>query len=524
MFLTSDRVCAGNPQTIAIFPFEVLSQDDEAFLGKGLTRMVCSRVGDTGEIQVQCRRKSLKDSNIEIVPGMLETLAGENAFSGINFLVKGSLTIMGATISTDAELIDLNKGRVVCYFHESGTSREDILRHAAVISEKIKAVVLGGAVPAARPETFGSTGAAPLVNEVEKSPGGIAANQLSKPEVPVSVSKAPVSVDPVFRSRTFNTEFTGLGSGDVDGDGHADIVLIDEHSLNLFSLQNGTLVKKGQFKGKRYKSFKAVDVADVNRNGKAEIFVTCVDRKAGVCSFVLEWSQGAFKTIVKESDWYFRVVSIDGEKRLFGQQGGYSELFSGGVCSLAWDGAGFEKAGAVSLPPKVDIFSFAKGDLLGAGAEQTLWLDDQGKLTLSRSAVQAEWSNSSSFGSTPFFLGEKAGQASEDQQRHYINTRMAVADLDQDGRNEAIVVHNRDLSKGFLNRFRKFTAGSIKCLAWNASGMRTLWETAQVDGYIADWALEDLDNDGRVELIYCMTRDKGTLLNKKRSVVAVEKL
>ncbi|MBI9088532.1 MAG: VCBS repeat-containing protein [Desulfobacterium sp.] len=519
LFLNSDRAWADNAQTVAIFPFEVLAQEDVAFLGKGLTRMVCSRVGDTDRIQVQCRRKPFKDYSIEINPEVLKTLNTTEAFSGVDYIVKGSLTVMGATVSTDAELIDLNTGRVVCYFHESGSSQSDIVRHAAVISEKVKAVVQGGPVPASQPETFGLKGVSLPQNDVQKDAVTLPSKNLSQPPI-----ATPVAMDEVFRSRTFNTRFSGLASGDVDGDGRADLVFMEEHAISLFSLKGGTLVKKGAFKGKRYNAFKAVDVADVNGNGKAEIFVTCVDRKAGVRSLVLEWNQGALQTVVADSDWYFRVVDLDGRKRLVGQHGGYSDLFSGGVYFLAWDGSGYGKSDAVALPGDVDLFSFVKGDLLGTGSEQTLWLDGAGKLTLTRSTGQNQWASASSFGSTPLFLGEKDGQDLQDQERHYINSRMAVADLDQDGRNEAIVVHNRDLSKGFLDRFRKFTAGSIKCLAWNASGMKTVWETAQVSGCITDWALEDLDNDGRAELIYCIGLDKGTLLNKKQTVVVVKKL
>ncbi len=519
LFLSSDRVCANNAQTVAIFPFEVLAQEDLSFLGKGLTRMVCSRVGDTGRILVECRQKRLKAFGIEIVPEVLKTLNTTEAFSGVDYIVKGSLTVMGATVSTDAELIDLNTGRVVCYFHESGSTQEDIVRHAAVISEKIKGILLGGPVPTAQPETFGSKGVPLPKNDVQKETGVLPSNNLPQPKI-----GAPVAMDKVFRSRTFNTRISGLASGDVDGDGRADLVFMEEHAISLFSLKGGTLVKKGAFKGKRYNFFKAVDVADVNHNGKAEIFVTSVDRKSGVRSLVLEWNQGAFQTVVEDSDWYFRVVDMDGNKHLVGQQGGYSDLFSGRVYTLGWDGSGYEKTEAVVLPGDVDLFSFVKGDLLGAGSEQTLWLNDAGKLTLDRATGQNQWSSASSFGSTPLFLGEKDGQDLEDQERHYINSRMAVADLDQDGRNEAIVVHNRDLSRGFLDRFRKFTAGSIKCLAWNPSGVSTVWETAQVSGCITDWALEDLDNDGRVELIYCIGLDKGTLLNKKQTVVVVEKI
>lgn len=101
---------------------------------------------------------------------------------------------------------------------------------------------------------------------------------------------------------------------------------------------------------------------------------------------------------------------------------------------------------------------------------------------------------------------------------------MALADLDNNGSSEAILVHNRDRTKGLLDRFRSFNAGSLVALAWSSAGVRTLWETEQVKGSIADWALEDLDNDGRPELIYCVNLDGGTLLSKNRSNVVVEKI
>ncbi|WP_041273312.1 FG-GAP-like repeat-containing protein [Desulforapulum autotrophicum] len=512
-------VLAQQAKTIAIFPFEVLAQDDLAFLGKGLTRMISSRTGDSGEIQVQQRQKSLDSFGIELGPEVLESLSTSQDFAGLDYFVSGSLTVMGTTVSTDAELIDVKQGRVVCTFHESGTSHQDLVRHASVIAERMKTIILGGPIPQVTPETFGSTGSAMLEKRGKSQSIPLPASALSQTAV-----TGPVAAGAVFRSRTFDTRFSGVACGDVDGDGRSDLVLMDEHSINFFSFENGTLVKKGEFQGRHYETFKAVDVADVNKNKVAEIFVTCVDRKAKVTSLVLEWQQGAFQALVKDSSWYYRVVRVNGDKQLYGQEGGYSEPFSGGVSALDWDGCGYGRQTAVSLPTGVDIFSFVKGDFLGKGADQTLWVDPGGIVNLSASNGKIEWTSPDSFGSTPLFLGERAGQDLEDQERIYINSKMAAADLDRNGQSEAILVHNRDQSRGFLGRFRKFTAGSVKALSWNAAGMQTLWETEQVKGCIADWALEDLDNDGRPELIYCINLDSGTLLTKIRSNVVVEKI
>lgn len=512
-------VLAQQNKVIAVFPFEVLAQEDLAFLGKGLTRMISSRTGDSGEIQVQQRQKSLESFGIELGPEVLESLSTSQDFAGLDFFVRGSLTVLGATVSTDAELIDVKQGRVVCTFHESGTSHQDIVRHASVIADRLKTIILGGPIPQVEPEIFGSTGSGVLGNSGKSQSLPLPASALSQTAVTV-----PVAAGAVFRSRTFDTRFSGVACGDVDGDGRVDLVLMDDHSINFFSFENGTLVKKGRFQGRHYETFKAVDVADVNQNKAAEIFVTAVDRKANVTSFVLEWQQGAFQALVKDSNWYYRVVRVNGVKQLYGQEGGYSEPFNGGVFALAWNGGGYGRETAVSLPTGVDIFSFLKGDFLGKGVDQTLWVDQGGIVNLSASNDKIEWTSPASFGSTPLFLGERAGQDLDDQERIYINSRMAASDLDHNGRSEAILVHNRDQSRGFLGRFRNFNAGSVKALAWNAAGMQTLWETEQVKGCIADWALEDLDNDGRPELIYCINLDSGTLLTKIRSNVVVEKI
>ncbi len=99
-----------------------------------------------------------------------------------------------------------------------------------------------------------------------------------------------------------------------------------------------------------------------------------------------------------------------------------------------------------------------------------------------------------------------------------------MRDLDGDKLYELILVDNHDLSKGLVKGYRKFTKGSIKSFAWNKANMALQWEGANVEGYIADWTLEDMDLDGTLELVYINGDVSGSLLGGKRSVVVVEKL
>jgi len=54
-------------------------------------------------------------------------------------------------------------------------------------------------------------------------------------------------------------------------------------------------------------NFLTLDVADVNRNGYAEIIVTSVIND-NLRSFIIEMEEGKFRKIVEDASWYYRVL------------------------------------------------------------------------------------------------------------------------------------------------------------------------------------------------------------------------
>jgi len=65
-----------------------------------------------------------------------------------------------------------------------------------------------------------------------------------------------------------------------------------------------------------------------------------------------------------------------------------------------------------------------------------------------------------------------------------------------------------------------FTASEIYSLEWNGMGMAENWKTQKINGYVADYQLKDIDNDGQNELVLAVVLSVGMSFNEKSVIVA----
>jgi hypothetical protein len=103
----------------------------------------------------------------------------------------------------------------------------------------------------------------------------------------------------------------------------------------------------------------------------------------------------------------------------------------------------------------------------------------------------------------------------------YLQQRIFVADLDQDRKNEVIVVKNHDVSRGLFQRYRKYINGHFEAFVWDSVGLRSKWKTRKFTGYISDYDVGDLDNDGTDELVFAvMASSAGPIADPKSYIVS----
>jgi hypothetical protein len=98
--------------------------------------------------------------------------------------------------------------------------------------------------------------------------------------------------------------------------------------------------------------------------------------------------------------------------------------------------------------------------------------------------------------------------------RVYIPGRILIKDLDGDGLNEVIVNKNISSTTDWVDKLRFFEKGEIYDLVWDEGTFITNWKTKEINGYISDFQIKDIDNDGDEELVVAAI-DLGNIIDRK---------
>ncbi len=511
-------IAESSSQKIAIFPFEVISREDQSFIGKGMGKMLCTRVGQGEKIQVKCLDKSFDSFDLSMGDGLMDAIARSDFLQGVEFLLMGSITIAGNAVSTDARLVDVTGEMETVNIHESGTGLGDVMRHAAGVAEKVRRVLVGGGltVDNVPVPTISSveTVVLPAGADARTGHGDVSASTSLTNSIPVQEGSASL---PLFVSRSLSGEISGLTIMDMGGT--KEIAIIEAQQLTVLSWQNQNLVKKAIFKGKHYQTFVGVDAMDIDADGKDELFISILDRKYHLKSMVIKEKAGSLTVVGRDIPWFFRVVKIDGKKQLLGQKAGQDQLFWGEIYNLSFDGRRIVK-GEVKMSGKGGIFGRSLGRLEVNGPLKMAWFDNDGFLNLGKETFEKEWISDGPWGSSALFVTYDRGKNDVDQ-RVYLNSRVAFEDVDANGHAEVIAVVNSDMARGFLSGFRKFTRGYVSILEWKGDTLVEQWHTPEVSGYVADFSLGDMNGDGHIEVVYGTVVNVGRIIGKPKSNIVV---
>jgi hypothetical protein len=315
------------------------------------------------------------------------------------------------------------------------------------------------------------------------------------------------------KSQSFGFKIRGLDIGDVDGDKKNEVVIMDNHSLYIFRYDGDKLSLFRKIEQGNEHNFLTLDVADVNRNGHAEIIVTSVVED-DVRSFILEYEEGKFRKITEKSNWFLRAFQHPKEGLiLLGQRRDSEGLPVDPVYRMVWKKRSFEKGPKMPFPRETNIFAVAMADVRGEGKPEIVALDRFDRLNILSEDGRVRWVSSDHFGGTDIFYDTKLKKRDDRRDptpwRVYIPGRVLVKDLYGDGIPQ-IIVNKNELVTRFIERSRMFETGEIHCLVWDESGLETDWKTRALRNYISDFQIKDADNDGNEELVVAVVGKEET--------------
>jgi TolB-like protein len=498
------------PSKVLLFPFTIHAEKDLSFLNNGIQSMLAARLTRQGAVEVARHKQPVADEAEALRIG---------AAQGATHVLTGTLTVFGNSVSTDAAMIDVNSQEAQLRFSESGADSGDVIRHVDQLAQRINQEVF-----AVAPKAAAVASAAPQPAKPQPAPAVAAGAATAAP----ALAEGPR----IWKSNLLNTSLCGLTAGDVNGDGVVELAAIDAGAVYVYQRTGDDLTQLSIYKADRGDQLIGVDAADLNANGKAEIYVTAWGGGGQLASFVLEWDGSLLRNIGRDLNWYFRALDApDGSRVLIGQQRGsvmtastaseledQNRLFRGDVVELTWRGDRVEPGAKIALPQGMNVFSFTRADALNDGRQVLIGFDDSNHLVIVGDTGRREYKSPESFGGSINYLEYPSGAQFTANDRYYLPLRVHVADLDGDGVNDIVAARNKDQTRNLLTRYRQFGSGQLVCLEWEKIALKEKWASEPVADFVADTALADFDGDGHREAAFAVSTNGG-FLEKAQSFI-----
>ncbi len=523
----------GAAKTVAIVPFKVNAEKDMSFLRDGIYDMLASRLYKEGETEVLSRQR------VEKALGTGAAVTESNARDlgkqlGADFILFGSLTVLGNSISVDSKMVDVTGTKPTMSFFEQSEDAGGIVARVNQMASEINDKMFGRGLAARTPAAAPAQASQPKAPDTQAHPekmfkqqGGLGPEGGPGSPFVSEEGAGGRELSPQFwRSAGMKHLFNGIALGDVDNDGKVETVILTPQTVLIFRKEQERFYQVFEYTegGQGYNV--GVDVADINGNGVPEIFVTSMTpTRKGLSSFVIEHDGKAYRRIVDGAPWYFRVCHLPTRgKVLLGQESRMGSPHSNRIYEMLWRSGRYEPETPLNVATALNVLGVAIADIMDNRQETIVAFDRDDRIRVFDPSGKEEWRSADKYGGSTLFYGGDRTDQGDVENPIYLPMRLIPLKPEKDGKTKIIAVKNHDVAGGRLEKFRSFNESQIMSFFWDGLGLTAEWRTRKLTGAIRDFAIGDFDNDGADELVAAVILDEGRIITTtpKCTVIALE--
>lgn len=527
-------------KSLAILPLHVNASKDISYLQSGIRNMLASRLA--AETGVKIINQALISPHLPQTTPITDAATLEALAKTIkaDYLLTGAMTAIGHSLSLDATFYSISEKKPVETFYASAATEDDIIsavdslawdiaeksfgqqrrvpKYQTTVPSSTQTAMAAQAPTTPAPQSVPSSFKTPHPDRqfMHSTPAGVSGG--------ASPFIRPATLTGAFgftKTQNLSLSMQGMDVGDIDGDGQLDVVIAGKHKVKSYHLINNRLVQFAEFELiTRYKII-SLNLADLNNNGKSEIYVTGVDWFTPN-SQAVEWDGKEFKHLFDKERWYIKPMKVPGPGMvLAGQKSDMDAPFAPGIYQLRIaEGGILQEDGQLPVPDSVNLYDFSLADLDGDGKVEVIALDAYDNLKVLTANGKQLWKGEEHYGGSLRYVGGESSRAKSDREtletrekdRSYIHSRIIITDLNNDNLPDVIVNKNLSTASRVLTNMKNYPSGEIHGLSWNGIGLTQLWRTSKIDGYVSSYQLlHDAENKNSATLFVGLVMNSGWL-------------